>query len=153
MFQSTPLNQCQLAQLFMSHLKTPTPTEVVKTAEESVQANSCSTDTPSLPSTTLEPSQAPDEMTPVNDGLKWRKYGRKTLRNGGFPRDYYRCTVAGCNAKKQVEKTTDQQGKSILHTTYVGEHTHDTPKFSHFVVRTQEELIDTVLRAFEEMVL
>lgn len=95
---------------------------------------------------------AHQDMAPANDGLKWRKYGRKQLRNGGHPRDYYRCTVAGCNAKKQVERSTDKFGKPVLNTTYVGEHTHDTPKFSHFVVTTQEQLVERVMKAFEEMV-
>jgi hypothetical protein len=92
------------------------------------------------------------DAAPSNDGLKWRKYGRKQLRNGGIPRDYYRCTVAGCNAKKQVEKTTDQTGKTVYNTTYVGVHTHDTPKFTRYIVHSQEELIQRVMLSFAEMV-
>jgi len=55
----------------------------------------------------------------ANDGLKWRKYGRKQLRNSAFPRDYYKCTVYGCNAKKQIERVVDAFGNHHFNTQYV----------------------------------
>lgn len=164
MFQSTPLKQSQLAQLFLSHLKPQAQVQEEKTQKDEAPTTDVTpqelvSNTQPIGSHTVAQKAETGthqgdshlDMCPANDGLKWRKYGRKQLRNGGFPRDYYRCTVAGCNARKQVERVTDQSGKLTLNTTYLGEHTHDTPKFSRFAVTTQVDLIDRVMKAFEEM--
>ena len=36
------------------------------------------------------------------DGYEWRKYGQKSTPGVAAPRSYYKCSVAGCGAKKQA---------------------------------------------------
>ncbi|OIW13003.1 hypothetical protein TanjilG_15452 [Lupinus angustifolius] len=65
------------------------------------------------------------EVDHLEDGYRWRKYGKKAVKNSPFPRSYYRCTSASCNVKKRVERSfTDP---SIVVTTYEGQHTHPSP--------------------------
>ncbi|XP_072954977.1 uncharacterized protein [Typha angustifolia] len=66
---------------------------------------------------------------PVDDGYKWRKYGQKAIKNNPYPRSYYRCTNARCNAKKHVEKSTEDPDTVII--TYEGLHLHYP--HSHFI--------------------
>jgi hypothetical protein len=43
---------------------------------------------------------------------RWRKYGSKKLKGvADERRDYYRCTMAGCSAKKIVEIHVDKEGR------------------------------------------
>ncbi|MFS8009478.1 putative transcription factor WRKY family [Helianthus anomalus] len=49
--------------------------------------------------------QTKSEVDLLNDGFKWRKYG-----------SYYKCTFAGCNVRKHVERSPSDQ-KSVV-TTY-----------------------------------
>ncbi|QHO23383.1 probable WRKY transcription factor 68 [Arachis ipaensis] len=65
------------------------------------------------------------ESENLEDGYKWRKYGKKSLKKSPFPRSYYRCTAIGCNAKKRVERYVDDPTHVL--TTYVGLHAHDLP--------------------------
>ncbi|KAJ4823505.1 hypothetical protein Tsubulata_045007 [Turnera subulata] len=58
----------------------------------------------------------------VDDGYKWRKYGQKSIKNSPYPRSYYRCTNSRCNAKKQVERSSDDHDTLII--TYEGLHLH-----------------------------
>ncbi|KAJ1287274.1 hypothetical protein BS78_03G418800 [Paspalum vaginatum] len=65
----------------------------------------------------------------AEDGYKWRKYGQKSIKNSPNPRSYYRCTNPRCNAKKQVERATDEADTLLV--TYEGLHLHYT--YSHFL--------------------
>ncbi|XP_052178196.1 WRKY transcription factor 1 isoform X2 [Diospyros lotus] len=65
------------------------------------------------------------EVDIVNDGYRWRKYGQKLVKGNPNPRSYYRCSNAGCPAKKHVERAS-YNPKSVI-TTYGGQHDHDMP--------------------------
>ncbi|KAJ1285105.1 hypothetical protein BS78_03G255100 [Paspalum vaginatum] len=61
----------------------------------------------------------------LDDGYKWRKYGKKSVKNSPNPRNYYRCSTEGCNVKKRVER--DKDDPSYVVTMYEGVHNHVTP--------------------------
>ncbi|XP_010261070.1 PREDICTED: probable WRKY transcription factor 51 isoform X1 [Nelumbo nucifera] len=65
------------------------------------------------------------ELEIMDDGFKWRKYGKKTVKNSPNPRNYYRCSSGGCNVKKRVER--DREDSSYVITTYEGVHNHESP--------------------------
>ncbi|MCO5590760.1 hypothetical protein L7F22_044735 [Adiantum nelumboides] len=65
------------------------------------------------------------EEKALGDGYRWRKYGQKSIKNSPFPRSYYRCSTGKCNAKKQVEKSQEEEG--IFLVTYEGIHLHHKP--------------------------
>ncbi|KAE9600687.1 hypothetical protein Lal_00046255 [Lupinus albus] len=58
----------------------------------------------------------------LDDGYKWRKYGKKMVKNNPNPRHYYRCSVEGCTVKKTVDRDRDDPRYVI--TTYEGTHIH-----------------------------
>ncbi|KAG4379311.1 hypothetical protein GLYMA_17G224800v4 [Glycine max] len=58
------------------------------------------------------------EIEVLDDGYRWRKYGKKMVKNSPNPR----CSVDGCNVKKRVERDKDDPRYVI--TTYEGNHTH-----------------------------
>ncbi|KAJ9184097.1 hypothetical protein P3X46_007871 [Hevea brasiliensis] len=60
-----------------------------------------------------------------SDGYRWRKYGQKMVKGNSHIRSYYRCTSAGCSARKHVERATDDATTSTI--TYEGKHDHDMP--------------------------
>ncbi|KAK4277317.1 hypothetical protein QN277_015332 [Acacia crassicarpa] len=62
------------------------------------------------------------EVEILEDGYKWRKYGKKMVKNSPNPRNYYKCSVEGCPVKKRVER--DKDDPSFVITTYEGVHTH-----------------------------
>ncbi|GAB4837052.1 WRKY Transcription Factor [Ancistrocladus abbreviatus] len=62
----------------------------------------------------------------LEDGYKWRKYGKKMVKNSLNPRNYYKCSVDGCPVKKRVERDGDDPRFVI--TTYEGIHNHPCPK-------------------------
>ncbi|TKY58030.1 WRKY transcription factor 50 [Spatholobus suberectus] len=66
------------------------------------------------------------EIEILDDGYKWRKYGKKMVKNSPNPRNYYRCSVDGCPVKKRVER--DKEDPKYVITTYEGNHTH--PSYS-----------------------
>ncbi|XP_055960749.1 probable WRKY transcription factor 50 [Mercurialis annua] len=64
------------------------------------------------------------EIEILDDGFKWRKYGKKMVKNSPNPRNYYRCSAEGCPVKKRVER--DRDDPSYVITTYEGIHNHPT---------------------------
>ncbi|KAF3328379.1 putative WRKY transcription factor 50 [Carex littledalei] len=65
------------------------------------------------------------EIEIVDDGYKWRKYGKKSVKDSPNPRNYYRCSTEGCSVKKRVER--DKDDPSYVITTYEGVHNHVSP--------------------------
>ncbi|CAI9780962.1 unnamed protein product [Fraxinus pennsylvanica] len=61
----------------------------------------------------------------MDDGFKWRKYGKKMLKNSPNPRNYFKCSRDGCNVKKRVER--DREDPRYVITTYEGVHNHESP--------------------------
>ncbi|KAA0035076.1 putative WRKY transcription factor 32 [Cucumis melo var. makuwa] len=59
------------------------------------------------------------------DGYRWRKYGQKMVKGNPHPRNYYRCTSAGCPVRKHIESAVENPNAVII--TYKGVHDHDTP--------------------------
>ncbi|KAL4339447.1 hypothetical protein GQ457_08G018930 [Hibiscus cannabinus] len=54
------------------------------------------------------------------DGYRWRKYGQKMVKGNPNPRNYYRCTSAGCPVRKHIDT-------NAVIITYKGVHDHDMP--------------------------
>ncbi|CAD6237098.1 unnamed protein product [Miscanthus lutarioriparius] len=66
-----------------------------------------------------------DDDEVLDDGYKWRKYGKKSVKNSPNPRNYYRCSTEGCNVKKRVER--DKDDPRYVVTMYEGVHNHVSP--------------------------
>ncbi|OVA08821.1 DNA-binding WRKY [Macleaya cordata] len=69
--------------------------------------------------------QTTSEVDLLDDGFRWRKYGQKVVKGNPHPRSYYKCTTAGCNVRKHVERASTDP-KAVI-TTYEGKHNHDVP--------------------------
>ncbi|KAL5856688.1 hypothetical protein ACOSQ3_004146 [Xanthoceras sorbifolium] len=63
------------------------------------------------------------EVEVIDDGFKWRKYGKKVVKNSPHPRNYYKCSSEGCPVRKKVERDTEDP--SCVITTYQGVHNHE----------------------------
>ncbi|PKA59014.1 putative WRKY transcription factor 50 [Apostasia shenzhenica] len=61
----------------------------------------------------------------LDDGFKWRKYGKKAVKDSPNPRNYYRCSSIGCGVKKRVER--DHNDPRYVITSYEGTHNHQSP--------------------------
>ncbi|KAG2561283.1 hypothetical protein PVAP13_8KG150700 [Panicum virgatum] len=78
--------------------------------------------------TVLEPRvvvQATSDVDIIDDGFRWRMYGRKKLQRNPNPRSYFRCAMAGCPMRKRVERASHDL--RVVVTTYTGKHNHDAP--------------------------
>ncbi|XVE55085.1 hypothetical protein DITRI_Ditri03aG0132600 [Diplodiscus trichospermus] len=60
----------------------------------------------------------------MDDGYKWRKYGKKKVKNSPNPRNYYRCSTGNCKVKKRVER--EREDPRFVITTYEGKHNHES---------------------------
>ncbi|KAJ8505999.1 hypothetical protein OPV22_006885 [Ensete ventricosum] len=61
-----------------------------------------------------------------SDLWAWRKYGQKPIKGSPYPRGYYRCSSSkGCQARKQVERSSADPGMLLI--TYTAEHNHPIP--------------------------
>ncbi|GAB2285924.1 WRKY Transcription Factor [Dionaea muscipula] len=67
------------------------------------------------------------EIEILDDGYKWRKYGKKMVKNSPNPRNYYKCSVDGCPVKKRVER--DGNDPSFVITSYEGKHNHGSHSY------------------------
>ncbi|KAH7651580.1 WRKY domain-containing protein [Dioscorea alata] len=79
----------------------------------------------SLPTMTRQIQLAAEgEVSSMDDGYHWRKYGQKGILGAKHPRSYYRCThrnTYGCSATKQMQKADNNP--TVLNITYYGHHT------------------------------
>nr|ACV92018.1 WRKY transcription factor 16 [(Populus tomentosa x Populus bolleana) x Populus tomentosa] len=66
----------------------------------------------------------------MDDGYKWRKYGKKSVKNSPNPRNYYKCSSSGCNVKKRVER--DREDSRYVLTSYDGVHNHESPCMAYY---------------------
>ncbi|PKA63673.1 putative WRKY transcription factor 50 [Apostasia shenzhenica] len=66
------------------------------------------------------------EIEKLDDGYKWRKYGKKALKSSPNPRNYYRCANLECGVKKKVER--EKSDPCYVITVYEGIHNHETPE-------------------------
>ncbi|KAM0843098.1 hypothetical protein ACQ4PT_057931 [Festuca glaucescens] len=73
------------------------------------------------------------EIEILDDGYKWRKYGKKSVKNSPNPRNYYRCSTEGCSVKKRVERDRDDQAYVV--TTYEGTHSHVSPSTVYYATQ------------------
>ncbi|KAL6077819.1 WRKY transcription factor [Balamuthia mandrillaris] len=83
-----------------------------------------------------------------DDGYRWRKYGRKTVKGSPYPRSYYKCTFPSCKVKKQVE-TVVSSGKTIINSIYKGEHKHERPCVTHMTAHDQQSFRNSVIQGFQ----
>ncbi|CAH2061563.1 unnamed protein product [Thlaspi arvense] len=68
-------------------------------------------------------TKSPDHS--LDDGYKWRKYGKKPIRGSPHPRHYHKCSSPNCVVKKKIEKDTNNP--EYVLTTYEGIHNHASP--------------------------
>ncbi|XP_031487826.1 probable WRKY transcription factor 45 [Nymphaea colorata] len=67
----------------------------------------------------------------LDDGYRWRKYGKKMVKDNRNPRNYYRCSHGGCSVKKRAER--DSEDPRFVITTYEGTHNHECPYVIYYI--------------------
>ncbi|MBA0777674.1 hypothetical protein Gotri_005666 [Gossypium trilobum] len=63
------------------------------------------------------------EVEILDDGYRWRKYGKKWVKNSPNPRNYYRCSIDGCPVKKRVERDKEDPRRSSSFTVTISQPT------------------------------
>ncbi|KAJ0971319.1 hypothetical protein J5N97_019278 [Dioscorea zingiberensis] len=77
----------------------------------------------------------------LDDGYKWRKYGKKMVKNSPHPRNYYQCANKVCSVKKRVERQREDSRYVI--TTYEGVHNHHPLQMQKQIINTDLLHIDS----------
>ncbi|KAI6699695.1 hypothetical protein NL676_014019 [Syzygium grande] len=83
------------------------------------------------------------ELEVMDDGFKWRKYGKKSVKSSPNPRNYYKCSSEGCRVKKRVER--DRDDSSYVITTYEGAHNHESPCSVYYNYKQIRPVVDAIV--------
>ncbi|XP_078180266.1 putative WRKY transcription factor 3 [Carex rostrata] len=75
---------------------------------------------------------------PADDGYNWRKYGQKQLKDGKYPKSYYKCTSPSCPVKKTIERSSEG---NITDITYQGQHNHGAVRQIESCEDGEEEIV------------
>ncbi|KAJ8527126.1 hypothetical protein K7X08_029603 [Anisodus acutangulus] len=78
----------------------------------------------------------------LDDGYKWRKYGKKMVKNSPNPRNYYRCSVEGCPVKKRVERDKEDSRDQLRNTNERKNEVSDASLFHLKILRTTTKMVD-----------
>ncbi|KAG2617889.1 probable WRKY transcription factor 50 [Panicum virgatum] len=108
----------------------PAAGSAISAAAAAHAARSAAEAVPERPRTERIAFRTRSEVEILDDGYKWRKYGKKSVKNSPNPRNYYRCSTEGCNVKKRVER--DKDDPSYVVTTYEGTHNHVSPSTVYY---------------------
>lgn len=140
--------------LLLGHVHAPTATYVSPAASASAPvaatnvAASVSASTAPIASASSSVDHSSELVSdaPLADEHKWRKYGQKQVKRSPYPRNYYKCTVSGCPAKKHLEKFWDPAlNRERCRTIYLGEHVHPVAVSPQVFATSQSDFQTNVL--------